>query len=279
MAMLHLLAERLPPARLAVAHVNHRTRGAASDADEAFVRRQARILGLRFLASRLPRRAGRSEADLREARYAALARLAARAGASAVAVAHTADDQAETVLLRAARGTGLSGLAGMRPSRPFGRLRLIRPLLACRRDDLRRYLRRRRLAHREDAGNRRLDPARNRVRHRVMPSLRRINPRVEEALVRLAARAGEASAFLEAEALRSVRAWRRRGRARAASVAAARGVPAALRAGFWEAGCGAPLSAGHVAALDRLLAIGRGRVALPGRKAARVSRGRVIIGP
>jgi tRNA(Ile)-lysidine synthase len=124
----------------------------------------------------------------RRARLGALEAVAARRGCARVALGHIADDQAETVLFRIVRGTGVAGLAGI----PYRRGSFVRPLLDVRRSEVLRYLRRRRLPFIEDPSN--ADPrfARARVRHAWMPPLARENPRLVEALLALAADARRA---------------------------------------------------------------------------------------
>ena len=192
-ALLHVLhalqAERA--LRLTVAHLHHGIRHESADADAAFVQRLARRLGLPFILGRarvpaLAQRRGISlEMAAREARYAFLARALRRAGADCVAVAHTADDQAETILLKLARGAGPQGLGGMPYSAVIHGCPVIRPLLDVARDDVRGYLRRRRIEWREDETN--VDRAflRNRVRLEALPFLERtLNPAFRAALLR-----------------------------------------------------------------------------------------------
>jgi tRNA(Ile)-lysidine synthase len=126
----------------------------------------------------------------RRARLEALEALAEERGCARVALGHTADDQAETVLFRILRGTGVRGLAGI----PHCRGRLIRPLLDVRREEVLRYLRRRGLSWIDDPSNADRRFARARIRHDWLPALARENPRVVEALLALAAdaRGGEA---------------------------------------------------------------------------------------
>jgi tRNA(Ile)-lysidine synthase len=278
MALLCLLAERLPPDRLSVAHVNHGTREKASDSDQAFVAAAARGLGLPCVAARLEKPEGRaSEERLREARYRALEALARRVGATHLALAHTADDQAETVLLRLARGTGLPGLAGIPERRDLGSLVLVRPLLGNAREDLVTYLGRHRVPFRTDRTNRDPRYARNRVRHRVLPELARINPRVREALVRLSGQAGEAAAFLGMAGELAARRLVRKSRGGLSlSAARLRGLPPALRAEVWRLvharlAPGKALEADHVVALEEMLGKGKaaGTLALPGSVAVR----------
>ncbi len=193
---------------LVVAHFNHALRGQASDADAVFVTRLAENLGLPLEIEKAdpdtvtPAPGDRKVAEetARNARYQFLKTVAARRGARYVATAHTADDQAETVLHRIVRGTGLAGLAGMRQSRPllYG-VSLIRPLLGVRRDDLLLYLRRLGQPFCEDATNRDAAFTRNRLRHELLPQLAAdYNPQVIEALLRLARLADEAQEVIAA---------------------------------------------------------------------------------
>ncbi|MBI4797536.1 MAG: tRNA lysidine(34) synthetase TilS [Desulfarculus sp.] len=169
---------------LTVAHVDHGLRPDSAD-DASFVRGLAASLGLPCLERRVAVRVqGRSpEEAARLARRAALLEMATEAGAGVIALAHSLDDQAETVLARALTGSGPSGLAGMRP---LG-LPWWRPLLAASRQDLRDYLRGLGQAWRSDPSNQGLEPLRNRVRQQLLPLTRQaINPRADQALGRLA---------------------------------------------------------------------------------------------
>ena len=133
--------------RLFVAHFNHGIRGADADADQLWLEAVCRQLDVPFETARAealetttPRRDG-WEATARAARYEFLGHTAEKLGARFVAVAHTADDQVETVLHRILRGTGLSGLAGMPASRPLSpSVALVRPLLRATRSELLDYL-------------------------------------------------------------------------------------------------------------------------------------------
>ena len=199
-----LSAIRNPDAgRLVVAHFNHRLRGVESDADETFVRELAGQLGLSCEVGRAadppsqgPGVAARSwdEGTARRERYEFLAATAAKVGARYVATAHTADDQAETILHRILRGTGLSGLAGIPRARPLDSgVALIRPLLTIRRAELRTYLADLRQPFRDDATNADVKFTRNRLRNDLIPRLERdYNPAVIDALLRLGNLAGEA---------------------------------------------------------------------------------------
>jgi tRNA(Ile)-lysidine synthase len=134
------------------------------------------------------------EAAARMARYDFLQTAAERRGARFVVTAHTADDQAETVLHRVLRGTGLEGLAGMAKARPLtASVALVRPMLDLKRRDVLEYLVAIEQDYCEDATNQDTQWTRNRLRHELLPELReRHNAGVDDALVRLAVQAEEA---------------------------------------------------------------------------------------
>jgi tRNA(Ile)-lysidine synthase len=190
--------------RVGIAHVHHGLRGLEAEQDLEFVRTLATELGVPFWARRVDarRRDGRSpEARARDLRYAALEHVRAANGYAAILTAHTLDDQAETVLLRAARGASPAGLAGIGPSDPEGRV--LRPLLRVRRADVRRYLRERGLAWREDSTNEDRRVPRNRIRHQVLDALEAAQPGAVPALARLADASRELSSWLRQEASRA----------------------------------------------------------------------------
>ena len=166
------------------AHFNHQLRSDA-DADERFCEQIAASLGMRFIAGRedvsaLAKARGVSqELAGRTARHAFLERARTQLNADRIALGHTRDDQAETFLLRLVRGAGSRGLAAMHPRRD----RIIRPLLDCRRRELRAYLTERNVTWREDASNEDVTIPRNRVRAELLPLLEsRFNPAIVEAL-------------------------------------------------------------------------------------------------
>jgi tRNA(Ile)-lysidine synthase len=231
-------------------YVDHRLRP-DSAADGELVARLAEAGGAGFAAEvvEVGRRGASPEEAAREARYAALERVAARMGGAAVLTGHTADDQAETVLMRILAGTGLTGLAGI----PERRGRFVRPLLAASRADTAAYCQRHGIATAEDPSNRDPRHRRNRVRHQILPLLRGENPRVDRALVALAERAAEVNEVARAAADELAAAAERGGVWDAAALAAApRLVSAcALARAVADAG-GGPLSARHHAALDAL---------------------------
>jgi tRNA(Ile)-lysidine synthase len=160
---------------LVVAHFNHQLRGPESDADEAFVRELATRHGLEFaagcedVAARARENRWNLEDAARRLRYGFFEELVTAGRAEWIAVGHTADDQAETVLARLARGTGPTGLAGIYPV--VGHV--VRPLLETRREELRDELRALGQGWREDASNGDLTRLRARVRHSVLPHMER----------------------------------------------------------------------------------------------------------
>lgn len=169
-----------------IAHFNHKLRGAASEEDERFVATLAADLGIAFYREECDVGAvrGNLEQAARQARRRFLAGLLRDGVADRIALGHTRDDQAETVLFRLMRGSGLAGLAGIHPVTADG---FIRPLIDISRADVEEFLNRRGIAWREDATNR--DPrfARNRIRHNLLPQLQREwNPQIAEALAHLA---------------------------------------------------------------------------------------------
>ncbi len=197
--LLHDLAPAMGFRIAGLLHLHHGLRGADADADEAFVRALAGRLGVpcevgRADVAALARRTRRSmEAAAREARYAFFEDAARRLAATRVATGHTADDQAETVLLRLLRGAGGRGVTGIRVKRgPF-----IRPLLECRRAELRAYLSARGEAFREDASNADRAIARNRLRHELLPVIEQLAPGGVRALARHARLAADDESLLE----------------------------------------------------------------------------------
>ena len=194
---LHRVAHEFDIA-LHVAHLNHGLRAGAADRDQAFVQRLCEQLSVPFSSTRwdtrdrMKRRGLSGQAGLRTLRRDYLTRVARRVGAHAIATAHTADDQLETLLLRLLRGAGLKGLGGM--SHRSGSW--IKPLLSATRADIEADLTGTGQGWREDTSNRDRAYARTRVRHDVVPALVRAlgmtehgGPRARQGLARRAAEA------------------------------------------------------------------------------------------
>ncbi len=217
--LLHVLRALGYAAR--AAHVNYGLRGAASDADEAHVRRLCAAWHVPLRVRRVDakaeagRRGTSVQAAARALRYDFFGEVAAREGIRHVAVGHHRDDQAETLLLNLFRGSGVEGLAGMAPARalaPDGHVRLVRPLLHVRRTAVERYAQQHDLPWRTDATN--ADPKyrRGALRAEVIPLLEeKINASVVDAV----ARAADLVRAYVAEAVRPELAARFAGAARA----------------------------------------------------------------
>ena len=158
----------------------------------------ASSLAIPFYSSRVavPREGASIQARARELRYAALREIAAARGATRIAVGHTQDDQAETVLGRLLRGAGVRGLGGIEPRRADG---VIRPLFDCRRSDVRAYAVDRALPFIDDPSNHQPAFERVRIRHQVLPMLATEDPRVVEHLCALSDEAAELDAYLDAQ--------------------------------------------------------------------------------
>lgn len=199
LTMLHVLASVRQDLKLTlhVAHVDHGLRTESAD-DVRFVATEAKRLVLPHTICRVDVPAYRAsvagrglsiEHAARELRYGALAQVARKVKAKAVVTAHTANDQAETILLHIARGSGLRGLRGMQPVSTVrgggGDVEVFRPFLRVTREDVESFCALHGLHPRHDASNLDVSYTRNRVRYDVMPHLRTLNPDVRESLVRL----------------------------------------------------------------------------------------------
>ena len=198
--------------RLGVVHFNHHLRGAESDADETFVRELAGARGIEFFgggadvarAARETR--GNVEATARRLRYKFFFGLVSQGSLHKVATAHTASDQAETVLLRLLRGAGTRGLGGIYPALEGS---VVRPFLNLTRVEVQSELRARKLDFRVDSTNLDTRLARNKVRANLLPLLEtEFNPALVRLLKDLATRARDDEAYLEQQARERARPWR-----------------------------------------------------------------------
>ena len=188
----YLLKDKLQ-ITLEAAHFNHHLRGAESDGDEAFVKELCDRYDIPLHLGGAEVTAGKKglEAAARDARYAFLQGLNGK-----IATAHTADDNAETVLMHLIRGTGLKGLGGISPV--WGNI--IRPMLKCTRQDVEAFLEEWCLSHIEDSSNGSDAFLRNRIRHHVMPLLKQENPKLAENLTDMALRLREDEILLSSQA-------------------------------------------------------------------------------
>lgn len=161
--------------RAEAVHVNHGLRGAESDADEQFAADLCRREGIPLHVYRADLHGRRDEDAARKARLDCFRRCLAETGAQAVMLAHQADDQAETVLMRLLRGAGPDGLGGMKKAETTAGIPLIRPLLHLRRSEIREALRADGIAWREDSSNDDRGYLRNRIRMELIPEMEKIS--------------------------------------------------------------------------------------------------------
>ncbi len=196
---------------LFVAHLNHGLRGEEAYADEVFVESLARQLDVPFDAARIDLKklheaaGGNLQSLARRHRYSFLQKVAERRNAAWIALGHTLDDQAETILLALIRGTGRKGLSGMPASRRLGGQTLIRPLIDVERKEIIEFLQAEGLPYREDASNQALHYRRNRLRYKVLPELRRMNPRLNRVVGRMGQRFADEERFLDDVARETLR--------------------------------------------------------------------------
>lgn len=275
---------------LAVAHLDHGLRGAESRADALAVARRSQALGLPLVQGairsrvEMRRRGLAGEAGLRTLRMEFLRRAADESGSGFIALGHTADDQAETLLFRLARGTGIEGLAGMRPRRG----RWIRPLLGATRAEVREFLGARRAKARVDRTNADRRYARNLIRHEALAALRRVNPLAGPAIAAAAGRLGGLGDLVKRlgrHALRRADAGMAPGGLLLVRSTLLRYHPlvreSALRLAWKIVG---PRSGGltrrHLESIETLLeaGIGGSRVHLPADRVARLDRGLLFLG-
>lgn len=252
-ALLLALQELGYPVR--ACHLHHGLRGAEADRDERFCRELCAARGIELTVKHVDAAAHARETResvetaARSLRYAFFRETA---GAHKTATAHTADDNLETMLFHLARGTGLDGLTGIPPVREG----IIRPLIACTREEVEAFLAARGQGFVTDSTNCESDYTRNRIRHEAVPVLKAVNPRAAQAAAGLAARLRADRAYLEEQAQALLQTAARDGGWDAETLAA--GHPAmrtrALRLAC--AAAGMPLrdfTARHVAALEALL--------------------------
>ena len=198
--------------KLHVAHLNHQLQGDEAEADARYVFDIAHRLGIpatveaRDVRGYQAQRHISLEEAAREVRYAFLAEVAGSIGAGRVAVGHTVDDHAETILMHLIRGAGIRGLRGLQPvvacQFAGNRLTVIRPLLPLSREETVSYCACHQLVPCIDASNLSLSPLRNKIRHQLLPLLRSYNPQISGALLRTASIAGDNLDFLDEEVSR-----------------------------------------------------------------------------
>lgn len=288
----HLCAPdgEFPQVNLHVAHLDHKMRGEAGQADAQFVADLAAQWGLVCTIRHedvpaLARQERRSLEDAaRRARYCFLRQVAQETGAASIAVAHHADDQVETLVMHWLRGSGLAGLSGMRPRERD----IIRPLLSVNRADILDYCAHYGLAFREDASNQDRRFLRNRIRHDLLPMLEQYNGHLRATLLRNAEVLAEEDHYIESrvdvcwsEVICHEEASRLEG-----SVSAYRRLPIAMRRrlvrrmGLQLSGGEIALELRHCEAVDALLLrpAGSGKLHLPGNRSVQRVYDRFLFG-
>ncbi len=209
--LLHVLTELKKELKLtlAVAHLDHGIRPESAQ-DAEFVRELAQTLQLGFYTERadVPAYAQAKKLSLevaaRQVRYQFLEKTAQAHKFKKIALGHSLNDQAETLLMRLLRGSGLEGLAGIPPVRSTQCCQYIRPLIECTREQIEAFARAQKLRWREDITNYDTTILRNKIRHKLIPILREYNPNLLEALGRTARLLGQAAEHLEREADRAL---------------------------------------------------------------------------
>ncbi|TVX85166.1 tRNA lysidine(34) synthetase TilS [Paenibacillus agilis] len=209
MLMMHMFAAlrqhpEIAPSHVIVAHVHHGFRGEESDAEAELVRKEAQLIGLPCEVARVDapsyatKQKMNAQAAARELRYTYLRQMAEKHGASYIALAHHADDQAETVLMRMLRGAGTGGLSGMSWRRADDTqansassdkeplLHYIRPLLDMRKKDIIQLCTQEQIQYAEDSSNEKRTYLRNRLRMDIMPLLEHENPQAVQSISRIA---------------------------------------------------------------------------------------------
>lgn len=191
--------------KLIVAHIHHGFRGKESDEEAAFVEETVKGLGLPIetafldVPAYIKETSMNPQAAARELRYRYLHEVAEKYNADAIALAHHADDQAETVLMRIIRGTGPSGLSGIQTLRYEGKMKLVRPLLRSNKSEIIAYLEDNGFSYREDSSNAQRKYFRNRVRLDLIPLLQQYNGNFSESLVRLSDMMNAENDYMDAE--------------------------------------------------------------------------------
>lgn len=171
---------------LVAAHLNHNWRGKESEAEKERCLAFCEENDITFISDTLAEGMKASELIAREMRYDFFKRCAEEFEADAILTAHTKSDNAETILYRIIKGTGLNGLEGIREVRDLGGFKVIRPILNFSRKDIEEYCIKNELYPNNDSSNVNTKYARNNIRHNIMPAIKLINPNIENSLITLA---------------------------------------------------------------------------------------------
>ena len=281
MALLHCLLHWPEEGlRLTVVHVHHGLRGETADRDARFVKEYCEEQGVPCVVQYVDAAAFAEahQCSLEDAgrrlRYALFEDVRRDVDADYVLTAHTADDQAETVLMRLIRGSGVDGLVGIAPVRNAVR----RPLLSCTRADIEAYCVENAVPFVEDETNADVTFTRNRIRHEILPLLREVNPSVDKALVRLSGHAAEDSGYLRDQA-RELLSTALREDGFDAAIIASQPSPVRRRAlalMMMDAGI-ATYDETHILSAEQMLLSGCGTVCLPNELMMDVRQGRVYV--
>lgn len=287
MALLDMMQKEYSAVPILLAHVNHGIRGEEALRDRAFCENIAKERGLEIALldvdiPAIAKEKGQSlEEAAREVRYAFFADLMRERDIPLLLTAHHADDHLETILFRIARGTGLSGLCGIAPIRPFGAGDLVRPLLGFTKQEILQYCKENALAFVTDSTNADTAYARNRIRADILPIMEELYTDASHRAVRMSAELSEDDAYLKEVAWQLLLKNRTR---EGMSIRALRGAHPAIRRRvlqmWFETERGATLEAVHLQALLELVENGdkTARVALPtGVSAYCAARGRLSL--
>ena len=276
MALLHLLLQLQKEWNLTliVAHVNHCLRGEESDRDQRLVEDVCRQWGVPCRVKKedilsMSRAAGRGvEEFARGFRYAFFQQTAPHPIEGKIATAHTADDNAETVLLNMVRGTGVTGLGGILPAG-----RVIRPLIECSREMIEQYCERYQIPYVTDSTNLQDDYRRNRIRHHVIPCLKQQNPSFLKAVTRMCDANRRDSEFLLALGEQLLEQSRREQGLDVVVLRKAHDVPLTYAIKHWLRSVGLEESAYHIEKIKALIHKGYGKCSLAGPREVQVSGG------
>ncbi len=280
MALLHIMTHwPTPGIRVSAVHIHHGLRGETADRDETFVRCYCEENGIDLTVYRedVSGYAASKGLTLEEAgrqiRYADFEKCCQAVGADYVLTAHTASDQAETVLMRIIRGTGVDGLVGISPA--YDTIR--RPLLGCSRAEVEAYCQEHRIPFVNDETNTDVTFTRNRIRHEILPLLRQLNPAVDEAILRLSNHATVDAAYFR-ERIKDVLAG---GNPCSVSDLNALAKPVRSRI-IGQLFCNAGITSYdqcHIQAVETLIAKGYGSVCLPGGTSAVITANQLLFVP
>ncbi len=188
---------------LSIAHVNHNLRAGESDLEEAFVHKLSLDLRMPFYKCSVPTGLIAAEEKLsieeaaRNLRYNFFSNICHIHKIKKIILAHTKDDQVETIIMRILRGTGIKGLCGMRFKSRMGKLNLVRPLLEIEKQDILRYLEKNKIKYMIDSSNLKTDYFRNKIRLEIIPMLEHYSPQIKESIFRIGVAAKQADDILQ----------------------------------------------------------------------------------